>query len=89
MMKQYESLWNKPFFLMLLVSIILGVTISLFSSYYLTRAERASRQEYEKLLNWYAAEYANMKKTQTVATLAKPEASNQPKNQNKNKKKQK
>jgi len=85
MMKQYESLWTKPFFLMLLVSILLGTTISLFSSYYLTRADRDSRQRYEYLLNWYATEYFDMKKTETTPITVKQEASNKPKNQNKKK----
>jgi len=89
MMKQYEKLWNKPFFLMLIVSLLLGTTISLFSSYYLTRADRASRQASEKLLNWYATEYFKLKEPETVATPVKPEVSNQMKSQNQNKKKPK
>ena len=89
MMKQYQGLWTKPFFLMLIVSLLLGTTVSLFSSYYLTRADRASRQASEKLLNWYAAEYSEMKKAQTAANVVKPEVSNQPKKLNQAKKKPK
>jgi len=89
MMKQYEKLWNKPFFLMLIVSLLLGTTVSLFSSYYLTRADRASRQASEKLLNWYATEYFKLKEPETAATPVKPEVSNQPKNRTQAKKKPK
>ena len=89
MMKQYEKLWNKPFFLMLIVSLLLGTTTSFFSSYYLTRADRASRQASEKLLNWYATEYFKLKEPESAATPVKPEVSNQMKSQNQNKKKAK
>jgi len=89
MMKQYEKLWNKPFFLMLIVSLLLGTTVSLFSSYYLTRADRASRQASEKLLNWYATEYFKLKEPETAATPVKSEVRNQPKNRTQAKKKPK
>ena len=79
MMKQYERLWNTPFFLVVFVSILAGSTISLFSSYYLTREDRISRQRYEDLLHWYAAGYFKLKGPETITPPTQPKVINQPK----------
>ena len=44
MMKPYANLWNKPFFIMLLVTVLVGSITSVFSSYLLIRGDRNARQ---------------------------------------------
>lgn len=65
MIKQYESFWTKPFFLMIFASVLIGIAVSLTLSYYITRSDRALREEYVKLLNWYGPEYLKLKEAQT------------------------
>ena len=89
MMKQFESLWTKPFFLMLLVSILVGTAISLLSSYFLGRGDLYARQSCENTLQWYSTKYFDMKKAETAANPVKPDTRNQPKSRNQSKKKQK
>ena len=44
MMKPYANLWNRPFFIMFLVSVLVGSITSVFSSYLLVRDDRNARQ---------------------------------------------
>jgi uncharacterized membrane protein (DUF106 family) len=85
MMNQYSHFWTKPFFIMLLASILTGTMVSLISSYYMVREAQAGRQVCESTLQWYAEKYFERKKAEDEA--AKQKGSNQTKNQTQNKKK--
>ena len=87
MMSQYTGLWTRPFFLMLLVSILTGTMVSLISSYYMVREARAGREVCDSNLQWYTKKYFEMKNAEEEA--AKQKAGNQIKNQVQNKKKYK
>ncbi|OJW55184.1 MAG: hypothetical protein BGO67_05275 [Alphaproteobacteria bacterium 41-28] len=64
MMNQYTGFWTKPFFLMLLVSILTGMFISLTFSYYLSRESMRSKQLCESNLQWFAQRYSDLKNAQ-------------------------
>lgn len=87
MMKRYEGFWSTPFFFMIFASILIGIAVSLTFSYYITRSDRALREEYANLLNWYAPEYHKLKEAQTAASLTQLKGDDKPKNKNQNKKK--
>lgn len=91
MMKQFESLWTKPFFLMFLVSVFTGITVSLFSSYFLGRADRHALQRCEYNLQWYATKYTDMKKAEAgnLSPSGNPKVNTRPKTHNQQKKKSK
>ena len=86
-MNQYSGFWTKPFFLMLVISILTGTMVSLISSYYMVREARTGRQVCESTLQWYAEKYFEKKKVEEVA--AKQRAGTQIKNKVQNKKKSK
>lgn len=44
MMKPYANLWNRPFFIMFLTSVLVGSITSVFSSYLLVRDDRNARK---------------------------------------------
>ncbi len=86
MMSQYSQFWTKSFFLMLLVSVLTGTVISLFSSFYMVREAETGRQLCESTLQWSVEDYFKRKKAEEAA---KQKADNQTKNQTQNKKKSK
>jgi hypothetical protein len=61
MMKPYAHIWNKPFFLMLLASVLVGTLTSVFSSYLLVRDDRKARLYCEKYNNFYIKKYLEAK----------------------------
>lgn len=87
MMSQYSGFWTKPFFLMLLVSVLTGTVISLISSFYMVREARAGREVCDSNLQWYTKKYFEIKNAEEEA--AKQKAGNQTKIQNQIKKKSK
>ena len=68
MMKQFRSLWNKPFIVALLACILTGAVTSVFSSYLLVRDDRRARQYCESDLSWVAKEYFAMKEALEAKT---------------------
>ena len=68
MMKQFRSLWNKPFIVALLACILTGAVTSVFSSYLLVRDDRRARQYCESDLSWIAKEYFQMKEALEAKT---------------------
>jgi hypothetical protein len=83
MMTQYTSLWTKPFFLMLVASVLTGTMFSLLSSYYLVREAQAGRKVCYSTLQWYTEKYFERKKAEE--TSAKQKANNQTKSKKKSK----
>ncbi len=61
MMKPYAHIWNKPFFLMLLASVLVGTLTSVFSSYLLVRDDRKARLYCEKYNSFYIKKYLEAK----------------------------
>ncbi|HBW24684.1 MAG: hypothetical protein A2W46_00090 [Alphaproteobacteria bacterium RIFCSPHIGHO2_12_42_13] len=68
MMKQFRSLWNKPFIVALLACILTGAVTSVFSSYLLVRDDRRARGSCESDLSWIAKEYFQMKEALEAKT---------------------
>lgn len=62
MMKPYTHIWNKPFLLMLLVSVLVGTLTSVFSSYLLVRDDRNARLYCDKYNHLYINKYLEAKK---------------------------
>jgi predicted PurR-regulated permease PerM len=83
MMLQYTGFWTRPFFLMLLVSVLTGTTVSLLFSYYMTREAQAGRKVCYSTLQWYTEKYFERKKAEETA--AKQKANNQAKSKKKSK----
>jgi len=61
MMKQYKSLWNKPFILIALACILTGTVTSIVSTYFLTRDYWRARDVCEFQLSRALKEYFAMK----------------------------
>jgi len=84
MMKQYKSLWNRPFILIALACILTGTVTSIVSTYFLTRDYRRALDVYEFQLSWAAKEYFAMKEALEAKT-SKPNVGNKAKAQSKKK----
>lgn len=61
MMKPYTHIWNKPFFLMLGVSVLVGVLTSLLSSYLLVIDDRKARLYSEEYSHYCVKKYLEAK----------------------------
>lgn len=71
MMKPYTHIWNKPFFLMLGVSVLVGSLTSIFSTVFLTRDDRNARKFCESDLHWSTKKYFEMKEALEKQTSKK------------------
>lgn len=61
MMKPYTHIWNAPFFLMVVVSVLVGTLTSVFSSYLLVRDDRKARLYSEEYSHYCVKKYLEAK----------------------------
>lgn len=75
MMKPYTNLWNRPFFIIFCVSVLVGSIASVFSSYLLVRDDRNARKwceddlrQCESDLQSYTKQYFEIKEEMNAKT---------------------
>ncbi len=86
MMRPYTHVWNKPFFLIVLVSVLVGSLTSVLSSYLLVRDDRKARLYSEEYSHYCVKKYLEAKEALEKQT-SKTDGNSQTKSTAQNKKK--
>ena len=75
MMEEFSSIWNTPFFIVFMASVLLGLLTSLGFSYYLIRNDRRELLQAEKTLGWFLQHVKPIEEKNAIQTKQPPKAS--------------